>query len=288
MSVINVGHIIFDGCVLVAVNLVLWLLSLVLGKTWPVDFIWSNWPIAQAAMIYRRGSEGGNCDRQLITFTLTCVWGFRLTHNFVARGGVGHEDWRYTDMRTQFGKHFWWASLFTVFLGQTIFMFGPCLALYGALLGPESLDVVDTAGALVCVGAILLESAADIQMNNFVAARREKRTESVMIDSGLWMWSRHPNYLGEVLWWWGLWLIGARAAPVWTVVGPILITLLFLGVSVKLMEDRQLKNKGEAFVAYRREVGSSLLLLPPFLNRRLGALMYGSVADGTPTPVPSK
>ena len=70
--------IVVDALSLLGLNVVLWLVSLPLGKTWPVDFIWSNWPIYQAAMIYSR-SDGvdGDKDRQVLVFCLVCVWGFR-------------------------------------------------------------------------------------------------------------------------------------------------------------------------------------------------------------------
>jgi steroid 5-alpha reductase family enzyme len=216
-----------------------------------------------------------------MVFTFICVWGFRLTYNFVSRGGIGHEDWRYTNMRQQFGAHFWWISLFSVFIGQTIFLFMPCLSLYGAIQGTGSPGILDVAAALVCFSAIALETVADAQMNNFIQAKRENCTQSVMIDTGLWQLSRHPNYLGEILFWWGLWLFSASAGgAAWVVAGPLTITALFVFVSVKLMEDRQLKNKGEAFEEYRRKVGSPLLLMPPGLNRRLGEWLHG--------PSPSK
>ena len=173
-------------------------------------------------------------------------------------------------LRRQLGRHFWWASLFSVFLGQTIFMFVPCLALYGALLGTRHLDTCDACAVAVCAGAILLEAAADMQMDAFQAARREKRSDALILEAGLWAWSRHPNYLGEVLWWWGLWLFGMREAEAWVVAGPLLITALFLLVSIKLLEDRQLEHKGDAYREYQRRVPSALLLVPPPVGRWLG------------------
>ena len=188
-----------DAGALAGVNVLLWLLSLPLGKVWPVDFIWSGWPPVQCVLILARAWPAWPSDgvRRLLACTLVAVWGWRLTFNFVSRGGVGHEDWRYADMRRQMGKHFWWASLFSVFLGQTIFMFGPCLALYGALLGARPVDGCDAAAAVVCACAILLEATADMQMDSFQAAKREKRTDATIMETGLWGWSRHPNYLGE-------------------------------------------------------------------------------------------
>ena len=267
-------HLAIDAGALAGVNILLWLVSLPLGKVWPVDFIWSGWPPVQCILILARAfpqwQSGGAEVRRLLTCVLVAVWGWRLTCNFVARGGVGHEDWRYANMRRQLGRHFWWASLFSVFLGQTIFMFGPCLALYGALLGSRPLDACDAWAASVCAGAILLEAAADMQMDAFQAARREKRSDACILETGLWAWSRHPNYLGEVLWWWGLWLFGVREAEAWVVAGPLLITALFLGVSIKLLEDRQLEHKGDAYREYRTRVPSTLLLVPPPVGRWLG------------------
>jgi steroid 5-alpha reductase family enzyme len=135
-----------------------------------VDFIWSNFPIFQAAMIYSR-SPSGDKDRQIATLCIICVWGFRLTHNFYARGGIGHEDWRYTDMREQFGKHFWWISLFSVFLGQTIFLFAPSLSIYGAMGSEDPMGAADWMGLAVCVIAVLLETVADTQVRGRAGER---------------------------------------------------------------------------------------------------------------------
>ena len=141
-------------------------------------------------------------------------------------------------MRKQFGSHFWWISLFAVFIGQTVFLFAACLTLYGALLSVHALAPTDAVGLAVCLLCVWLEAAADGQMDAFQAARREHKTDALVIDRGLWMWSRHPNYLGELGFWWGLYCFGAPAAPLWVIVGPCAITLLFVGISVKLMEVR--------------------------------------------------
>ena len=205
---------------------------------------------------------------------LLCVWGFRLTNNFYARGGIGNEDWRYVDMREKFGKHFWWISLFSVFLGQTVFLFLPCLSLYGAIESEESLGVLDWVGGATMFVAIMLETVSDQQMNNFIDRKKAGFTTEPVISEGLWRYSRHPNYLGEILVWWGLYFFSLTKTEAWKVCGPISITLLFVCISVRLMEDRQLENKGEAFKRYQQEVGSPLLLLPPAVNRWIGGLCY--------------
>lgn len=271
----NSQHVLSDATLLLAVNVALWLISLPLGKTWPVDFIWSGFPPVLCCIIISR-SAFGECARQILVCILVFLWGFRLTQNFVTRGGIGHEDWRYTNMRTQFGANFWWISLFSVFIGQTIFLFAACLPLYGALTAPGALDAIDALGAAVGAGAILLEAVSDAQMDAFQARKREHKTDAVIIDSGLWLWSRHPNYLGELLWWWAVYALGYRTAASYAMVGPLAITLLFVGISVGLLEDRQRANKGAAWEEYVRAVPSSLVLVPPSLGRRLGAWLHGT------------
>ena len=261
-----------DALTLLSICVLLWLVSLRLGKTWPVDFIWSGWPLLQCALIIARDPHGGLFARRTLTCALVALWGGRLTYNFVSRGGIGHEDWRYTDMRQQFGSHFWWVSFFSVFLGQSIFMFGGCLSLYDALLETHALDVFDAAAACVSLGAISLEATADLQMDAFQRERQTMVTTAPVIDRGVWLWSRHPNYFAEASWWWGLWFLSARSGGpgglAW--IGPAGITSLFLLISIKLLEDRQLRTKGAAYLEYMRDVPSDLIPIPPALARVLG------------------
>lgn len=277
----EITDILSDGMVLLITNILLWFISIPLGKTWPVDFIWSNFPIYHCVAIYVRDEQRGSRDRQMMVMCLVCVWGFRLTHNFISRGGIGHEDWRYADMRNKFGKYFWFVSLFSVFLGQSIFLWGASLSFYSAMTKSTPISYRDWISFGLTLLSILLEAISDIQMNNFISLKKEKKTDKVIIDTGLWKWSRHPNYLGEILFWWGIYLFSmsdrnAGRNDWWVCLGPVAMTLLIAFVSVKLMEDRQLSRKGTAFVLYRRRVGSALLLLPPVLNIPLGHFLYRS------------
>ena len=259
-----------DGLALAGINVSLWLVSLALGKTWPVDFIWSMWPPLHCARIVSRSTHGCGA-RQAVVCALVAAWGLRLTLNFVSRGGIGGEDWRYVAMRSQFGAHFWWISLFSVFIGQSVFMFTACLPLYGALLSSAAmLQRADVLGTCVCVAGILLELFADKQMDAFQAAKRRQKTDAVVLDRGLWLRSRHPNYAGEILWWWGAWILSTSSdAPAWVLAGPCGITLLINLVSIPLLEERQLLNKGDEYRAYQRRVPSSLVPIPPFVSEML-------------------
>src|SRR5205814_5198032 len=113
----------------------------------------------------------------------------------------------------------------------------PAVAVVGAPLGP-----LGTAALAVTVTAIAIEAAADRQLRRFA---RDPANHARIVDRGLWRYSRHPNYLGEIGFWWGMWLFGLAAAPAWwwTVVGPIAMVLLFTFVSVPIMDRRSLERR---------------------------------------------
>jgi steroid 5-alpha reductase family enzyme len=148
------------------------------------------------------------------------------------------------------------------------------LSFYKAISSPDPWNTYDWFGVIVSTIGILLETFGDMQMNNFIQLKLQKKTDKKVLDTGLWSLSRHPNYLGEILFWWGQYLFQASSGPVWVLAGPLSLTCLFFFVSVDLMEERQIKSKGELFLEYRRKVGSSILLFPPSLNRKLGAFLY--------------
>jgi steroid 5-alpha reductase family enzyme len=124
---------------------------------------------------------------------------------------------------------------------------------YPALAGAgRPWGALDVAAVALTAGAVLLEAVADAQLRRFV---RRRADPAAVLDGGVWAWSRHPNYLGEILFWWGLFLSGIAAAPgrAWTVAGPIAITLLFVLVSVPWM-DRRMVARHPAWTARLRSV----------------------------------
>src|SRR5262249_20349941 len=159
---------------------------------------------------------------------LVTWWAVRLTYNW-ARGwaGLHHEDWRYVDLRRTTGRAYWLVSFVGLHLMPTIQVFLAFLSLYVALaVGTRPFGLLDVVAALVTGGAIALESRADKELVRF---RRSQPPPDAILASGVWAWSRHPNYFGEMSFWWGLWLFAMAADPArwWTVIGPVGITLLF-------------------------------------------------------------
>jgi steroid 5-alpha reductase family enzyme len=138
----------------------------------------------------------------------------------------------------------------------TVFVFLGCLPLWPALAGAGALGVLDVAALAVAVGAIVIETAADVQLRRFLS---RPGTAGRLIHEGLWRLLRHPNYLGEVLFWWGLWLFGLAADPSWwwTIAGPAAITLMFLFISVPMM-NRHLHGR-RPYASPRRTTASSTI-----------------------------
>jgi steroid 5-alpha reductase family enzyme len=177
---------------------------------------------------------------QLLLLVLIVLWGARLTANWVARWrGMGDEDFRYVEIRSRTGRLYWPASFVSIHLLPTIWVFLGLLPLYPALARPSPITGLQAAALTVTLAAIAIEATADRQLRAFLRARRDPEA---ILDKGLWALCRHPNYLGEVLFWWGLYLCGLATAPAWawSAVGPLAITMLFVFISVPWMDRRLL------------------------------------------------
>jgi steroid 5-alpha reductase family enzyme len=223
-----------------AATIVVFAFSLALDNSSVYDPYWSVAPVPIVLFwLLRQGSTVG--ARQVLVILLVAAWAARLTYNWIRRWrGLADEDWRYADYRT-LGAGYWPVSFLGFHLMPTVLVFFGCLPLLPALAGTGNarLGILDLAAFLVTAGAILVEAAADRQLRRFLGSRRQP---GQTLDTGLWALSRHPNYFGEVSFWWGLWLFGLAAAPSrwWTIAGPLAITALFLFVSIPMMDRRML------------------------------------------------
>ncbi len=200
------------------------------------------------------GGAGGILVRQVLVAVLLLAWAVRLTVNCLLRWrGLDHEDWRYADFRSR-GALYWPISFVGFHLFPTMVVFLGCVPLVPALgPGGRPFGALDVAAAMVTLAAIAIEWASDRQLRRFLAARSAGDPE--LLETGLWALSRHPNYFGEVLFWWGLWLFGLAAAPSWwwSVAGPVAVTVMFLVVSVPMMDRHMLARRpGYAAVMQRR------------------------------------
>jgi len=226
------------------------------------DPYWSLGPVA-LVFYWIWAEPTGDGWRKVAVTILILIWAVRLTYNWARRWqGLGHEDWRYVDIRRRTGRWYWPVSLLGIHLMPTVAVFLGCLPVHVAVTAPlrtpRSLDLVAT---LVTVGAIWIESAADEGLFRFSQTRPPRAD---LLDTGLWAWSRHPNYFGEVLFWWGLGLFGMTAAPerLTMLLGPVAITCLFLFISVPMM-DRHLGASRPGYAARQRRVSRLIPWFPP-------------------------
>jgi steroid 5-alpha reductase family enzyme len=182
--------------------------------------------------------------RQMLAVSLLTLWAVRLTYNCLRRWeGLAHEDWRYTDLRKKTGPRYWLVDLTGIHLFPTIQVFLGCLALYPALsVGTGALGVLDGIAVLITSGAIWIEATADKQLYRFLSGERKP---GEILNKGLWASSRHPNYFGEIMFWWGLYVFGlaADSSYGWTIIGPLSITLMFLFISIPMIDKRSMERR---------------------------------------------
>jgi steroid 5-alpha reductase family enzyme len=221
-----------------------WLLSLVRKDASVVDTFWSLGFVLIAAVSCAIG-EGYGTRRILIT-ALAAVWGLRLaSHIFWRNKGKG-EDFRYRAMRARHGKRFPVASLYSVFAVQGLLMWVISLPLQIGETSrvPANLTWLDLTGAIVWLIGFAFESIGDLQLAQFKA---EPKNKGKVMDRGLWRYTRHPNYFGDALLWWGFFLIAlSTPSGVWTVISPLIMTGLLMKVSgVALLEKTLVKTKPE-------------------------------------------
>ena len=195
----------------------------------------------------------------MIVLLMVFLYGLRLTLNFY-RGwpGMKHEDWRYRDFRKAFPKLYWPISFLGIHLFPTIMVFLACMSLLQIYHGPGvGINTWFIIGLLTMILAIGLAYVADDQMKKF---RMKPENKGKLMKSGLWKYSRHPNYLGEILSWWGLFFFSLSAGydQWWMIVGPLMVSIMFLGISIPMLEKREMARRPE-YAAYKKEVP---MLLP--------------------------
>ena len=247
-------------------TMVIYMFSMILRNTSIYDPYWSIVPllISFYYLFFPQISIFNNA-RFLIVFFLVFIWSIRLTYNWVRQWrGLKHEDWRYTKYRIEMGKKFWLINLIGLQLMPTIQVYLGSISLYPAIsLRSRSFGLLDIFAIFITSIAILIETIADQQLYNFI---RTRKNEKENITTGLWAYSRHPNYFGEILFWWGLYLFALAADPsyFWAIIGPIAITILFNVLSIPLMEERNLERKPD-YEIYKKQTSR---LIPWFSKKK--------------------
>ncbi|KAH9321774.1 hypothetical protein KI387_016413 [Taxus chinensis] len=251
------------------VDLLFWVISLLQNSTWLIDLYWTVLPVMMAHYYSTHPYSQTNLWRSTIVIILTWVWSIRLTHNYFRREewqwGV-REDWRFADMRRKYANNWWWMSFFAVYVSQQIFLVGVCLPIYAIHNSQHPWNALDYFATLVCTTGIIFAYFADTQLYNFVQKNKILRelgaTTKPNLEEGLWALSRHPNYFGEQLWWWGLVIYAWNIGQGWTFMGAAANTCCLAYVTV-LVERKMVAEKYRE-EEYSKYQGTTSVWIPWF------------------------
>lgn len=256
------GHVLPLAAVAVAVGfLVLWGLSLALRDVSIVDPAWGPAFVVVAVVAWASGD--GDPGRRVLLLVLTAVWGLRLGVHLTRRklGEAGEEDKRYAEMRERRGEgSFALYSLGVVFGLQAVLVLVVSLPLQVAAQQGDGLDALVAPGVLLWAIGLFFEAVGDAQLDRFKA---EPGSKGQVMDTGLWRYTRHPNYFGDFCVWWGLYLVALSASGAWwTAVGPLVMSFFLIKGSGKGLLEKTIGDRRPGYAEYVRRT-SGFVPLPP-------------------------
>jgi len=237
----------------------LWIISVIIKNVSIVDLFW-GFGFVLTNVFYFISTDGLGA-RKVILLILVSIWGLRLTGYLSWRNIGKGEDFRYKQFRRRYGeKRYWWISFFQTFLLQGILMWLISAPLLGAQYhGQEkSPGILDYAGIALWITGFIFETFGDYQLARFKA---DPSNKGKVLSSGLWRYTRHPNYFGDSVVWWGYGFLCLGAGSLWPVLGSILMTALIIKVSgVALLEKNLVDKKPE----YREYIEKTSAFVPWF------------------------
>lgn len=204
--------------------------------------------------------SGNSGTRGLVVNFLVSIWGLRLAWHIHSRNKGKTEDYRYLSWRKEWGNYFFLRSYLQIYILQGFLLFLIILPVFVIQNNSvASLGWLDFFGVAVWLFGFYFEVVGDGQLAHFI---KNPANKGKLMQSGLWAYSRHPNYFGEVTLWWGIWLLSLAVPNGWlTIIGPLTITLLILKVSgIPMLEKKMAENP--QFAAYKRRVSVFIPLIP--------------------------
>ena len=242
-------------CIMVAT----WMLSLVLKNASIVDIVWGL-GFAITSWVLAITIDGDN-TRQILLAVMVGSWGLRLG-GYLAKRNIGHgEDWRYKAMRKKKGARFGLISLVTVFGLQGVLMWVVSLpVMFGNSDATPGVGPLAVIGVMVWAVGLSFEAVGDWQLVQF---KKDPNNAGKVMQTGLWSLTRHPNYFGDALLWWGIGIVGAETGSgVIGFIGPVVMTVFLLRVSGVPMLERSLMKRREGYSEYAART-SSFIPRPP-------------------------
>lgn len=238
-------------------TIVVWLSGILVKNSSMYDPYWSVIP-PLIFIGFLLGRDERVTLEQYFVLSVILVWSVRLTYNWaIGFMGIKHSDWRYDMYRRRFPKLWHIVNFFGINYMPTLLVFFGCVPLYYITAEADATGALTVIGGIICIASAVLSFIADGQLRRF---RNDRKNAGRNMETGLFRFSRHPNYLGEVAFWFGVFILSAHAAPWYTAAGCVLIALLFIFISIPMMEKRLLLSKS-GYADYKRRV-SMLLIMP--------------------------
>ncbi len=251
-------HIWFTSFVPIAVlALLAWVICTWRRNVGLIDIGWPLFLLAAGITVALTSPSLGRAG--VAQLLLVLLWSLRLAIHLARRNWSAPEDRRYAAIRARNEPGFWWTSLLYVFLLQAVLAWIVSLPLAAGATANTGNALVSGFGAALALFGLAWEAIADRQLTRF---RLQKTTADQVLDTGLWRYSRHPNYFGECLVWWGFFVVSASPATWWTVISPLLMTVLLLRVSGVSLLERDIGQRRPGYQAYIART-SAFLPLPP-------------------------
>ncbi len=247
------------GSVMVLMTLI-WILSVRLKNASIVDPFWSvGFIVAGATYFYF--TEGVHI-RKMIILTLLIIWGLRLAIYLGWRNIGKPEDYRYQQFRQDYGpERYWWFSFFQVFLLQGVLLWLVSAPILSAMyFGEETpLGLFDYLGIGLWLVGFIFEAGGDYQLTRF---KSDPNNKGKLLTTGLWKYTRHPNYFGDACLWWGFGCFSISVGSYIPLLGPLLMSLLIIKVSGVAMLERTLKHTKPGYEDYVRRTSSFIPWFP--------------------------
>jgi steroid 5-alpha reductase family enzyme len=237
--------LLISGLALALLAIVLWLVSLYRRDVSIVDAFWSLM-ILLAGVIYFVG-ETTLSTRATLILLLVILWAVRLSVHIARRNHGQGEDVRYQVIRANNEPNFEYKSLYIVFGLQALLAWLVSLPLLGAIKSESQWHLLDYAALTLWLVGMLFETVADYQLARF---KSNPQNQGRVMDRGLWRFSRHPNYFGEFCIWWGFYGFALAAGAWWSVISPLLITVLLLKVSGVALLEKTISKRRPDYQAY--------------------------------------
>lgn len=250
--------------VVLVMGFITWLYSLVRKDVSIVDSLWSLMFLT-SAIVYVLFAETIN-ERTLFIFALIALWALRLSIFLTVRNWGQQEDRRYQAIRAN-NEPFWIKSLYIVFGLQAVLAWFISVSLLVALDSASEFSLLDAVATILWLIGFLFEAIADWQLYRF---QRNPGNAGKVLDTGLWRYSRHPNYFGESLIWWAYFLFAINSGVWWIVISPVLMTVLLLKVSGVALMEKDISERRARYRDYIRSTNAFIPWLPKALNKEIG------------------